>query len=136
MLIKQVNANEHAEDVVLNDYEKYSALINKNGIWLNNSPCPRCAKLIMRTYSGVEPKPKIYIQNVYVKQGLNSTLDSLMCLAKMLSEGFNILSWNWMKFKSKLGENPRKNCVRFIDKATRNESFKRWLKRLSDFLRW
>ena len=128
-LLKQADANEHAEDVVLRGYDECATLIDENGIWLNNSPCSRCAKLIMRTYSDVEPmaKPTIYIQNVYVKQGLNSTLDSLMCLAKMLSEGFNIVPWDWKEFKIKLTnrENTRKNnCVHLIDEATRNEKFK------------
>ena len=110
--------------MVLRDYDEYSTLIDENGIWLNNSPCSRCAKLIMRTYSDVEPKPTSYIQNIYVKQGLSSILDSLMCLAKMLSEGFNIAPWDWEEFKINLGKNTRESCVRLIDEATSNEKFK------------
>ena len=50
---KQLNKDMHAEARVLDD-ESNNDLINANGIWLNNSPCPRCAKMIMRAYTGSE----------------------------------------------------------------------------------
>lgn len=120
---KQLDKDTHAEDRVLNN-QRNNALINANGIWLNNSPCPRCAKMIMRTYSGSERKPTIYIQSVYVQQGLDSTLNSLTCLARMLREGFNIVPWDWKEFKKNLGKDPSASCVRYIDEAIKNERFK------------
>ena len=120
---KQLNKDTHAEDRVLDD-DRNNALINANGIWLNNSLCPRCAKMIMRAYTGSEHKPTIHIQSVYIQQGLDSTLNSLMCLARMLREGFNIVPWDWEMFKNNLGINPRESCVRYIDEAINNENFK------------
>jgi hypothetical protein len=49
-VFRQENADKHAEDLSLDKKKNYADLIDRNGIWLNNSPCPRCAKLIMRTY--------------------------------------------------------------------------------------
>lgn len=120
---KQLNKDTHAEDRMLSD-QRSKELIYENGIWLNNSPCPRCAKTIMRAYSDSEQKPTIYVQSVYIQQGLDSTLDSLMCLGRMLKEGFNIVPWDWRKFKNNLGVNPSSSCVQYIDEAVNNQGFK------------
>ena len=119
---KQKNSVTHAEDRLF-DSETIKA-IAKNGIWLNNSPCPRCARKIMNQYHDYpnpEDKPTIYIQSVYVGNGgLDSTLNSLMCLAKMLNEGFDIQPWDWNAFKDELGN---QKCIDAIDTALVNQAF-------------
>ena len=58
----QKNSVTHAEDRLF-DSETIEA-IAENGIWLNNSPCPRCARKIMNQYHdypNTEDKPTIYI---------------------------------------------------------------------------
>ena len=67
----QKNSVTHAEDRLF-DSETIEA-IAENGIWLNNSPCPRCARKIMNQYHdylNTEDKPTIYIQSVYVENGM------------------------------------------------------------------
>lgn len=117
----QENANNHAEDRLFSDESVAQNTITTNGIWLNNSPCPRCAQTIMNRYSNGN-KPTIFIQNVYVGQGLDSTLDSLMCLAKMIKKGFNIVPWDWNSFKGHLDN---EQCKRDIESALNNDAFQR-----------
>ena len=117
----QEGADNHAEDRLFSDKTVNPNLIIDNGIWLDNSPCPRCAKRIMNHYVDSDDKPVIYIQNVYVQQGLSSTLDSLMCLAKMINQGFKILPWDWDLFGEFLDVN---SCKKLIQTALHNSAFK------------
>ena len=59
----------------------------------------------------------------FVRNGHQAPPPTLQIMSTPM-EGFNIVPWDWTKFKNNLGENPRGSCVQYIDEAVNNQGFK------------
>ena len=80
-------------------------------LWINNSPCPRCALNLIHAYQGYD-KPVIAIAHFYVG-GYGEEL-ALHCLARMVANGFSLIPFNWIKYRNQLNYECRKDINRAL----------------------
>ena len=114
----------HAEDNFIQANTNRLSRIKK--LWINNTPCPACAKLLIKAYANTASKPTIYAAHFY---GGSSANHSLQCLAKMIKEGFRIMPICWKVFKRRMTD---QGCKNDIDKALRDNKFVKKMKTLKE----
>lgn len=89
--------------------------------WITNTPCPCCARKLMAWYSNSILKAEIHATRFFADapgrpQEKNAAID---CLAKMMAQGFTIVSWDWLEFHESFIRNAE--CSDVLKKAAENE---------------
>ena len=130
------NSENHAEGR-LPQFETKSLNLN---VWMNKSPCTKCAKYLMSKYRNVahNKKPTLHVAYFFAYTDKQYDRDNaLECLAKMYREGFKIKPWNWEKFETflKLNDFYDEELKQFIDKVRKTDLVECGQKRLQNVLK-
>ena len=90
-------------------------------LWINNSPCPSCAKKLIDAYKNVSPKATIHAAHFYSGGNSNKAIETaLQCLAKMVKSGVNLESFNWEAYQKIVSH---KDCKEDIKTALKTPKF-------------
>ena len=84
-----------------------------NDFYLTSAPCPDCAIMLKENYNN-QAKPTINIARPYIGKGKsgNGNKDvNMQCLAMLVQEGFNLVPWNWNRFKAYLTNSQCQNAL-------------------------
>lgn len=103
-------------------------------VWMNKSPCTKCAKFLIDKYKKVNKnqKPTLHVAYFFSYTDHQYNRDeALKCLAKMYHEGFKIKRWNWNTFKTFLGD---KGMIQLIDDVQKTSDFINGQKKLQNTL--
>ena len=105
---------EHAEDFMLS-----TLATPPEEFWITNSPCPRCARKLMASYSGSINKAKIHVRK-FTSGPSHQTELATDCLAKMMYQGFTFVLWDWLEFYNGFIRNEQ--CSEVLKNAAENKS--------------
>ena len=116
----------HAEDKLIAENPNLNYV--EKVLWINNTPCPRCALNLIRAYQGIKTKPIIAAAHFY-KGGYREDF-ILRCLARMVKNGFKLMPFKWRFYQKRFISNDV--CIDDINKALENDEFKDNMKNMEN----
>ena len=103
-------------------------LAGSHVLWINNSPCPECARKLIEWKDMHINEPSIVIEAAHFYKGDKYPKETVLsCLARMVSKGFTLRAFNWKRYRDLL---TNEKCKADINRALRNDKFKEKMKKM------
>ena len=102
-------------------------------MWANYAPSPSCAFILLKRTAKLAQKPTIHIGRIYIESStVIDAVKTIVCLAKLENNGFNVTTWNFTAFKQAVNVSTSCDCV--INERIQNSYFKAEYEKLQEHL--